>query len=235
MENIKHIFKKEYKAYFVSPIAYIVISVFLIIVGWLFFSTFFLDRQASLTRLFTLLPITFAFIIPAVTMRLFSEEINIGSYELLHTLPVSNQEIIIGKFLAAVAFVGVMMSPTIVYALSTAFLGELDWGPVIGGYLGAILLGAAFSAIGLMASSLTRNQVVAFIISMAICFSLTLMMDFVLFFLPNSIVGLFQYLSANFHFQNIAKGMVDSRDLLYFFSVIFLSLYGTGLILQEKR
>jgi len=235
MENIKHIFKKEYKAYFVSPIAYIVISVFLLIVGWLFFSTFFLDRQASLTRLFTLLPITFAFIIPAVTMRLFSEEINIGSYELLHTLPVSNQEIIIGKFLAAVAFVGVMISPTIVYALSTAFLGDLDWGPVIGGYLGAILLGAAFCAIGLMASSLTRNQVVAFIVSMAICFSLTLMMDFVLFFLPNSIVGFFQYLSANYHFQNIAKGMVDSRDILYFLSVIFLSLYGTGLILQEKK
>ena len=235
MENIKHIFKKEYKAYFVSPIAYIVISVFLIIVGWLFFSTFFLDRQASLTRLFTLLPITFAFIIPAVTMRLFSEEINIGSYELLHTLPVSNQEIIIGKFLAAVAFVGVMMSPTIVYALSTALLGDLDWGPVIGGYLGAILLGAAFSAIGLMASSLTRNQVVAFIVSMAVCFSLSLMMDFVLFFLPNSIVGFFQYLSANYHFQNIAKGMVDSRDILYFLSVIFLALYGTGLILQEKK
>ncbi len=235
MENIKHIFKKEYKAYFVSPIAYIVISVFLIIVGWLFFSTFFLDRQASLTRLFTLLPITFAFIIPAVTMRLFSEEINIGSYEILHTLPVSNQEIIIGKFLAAVAFIGVMLSPTIVYALSTAFLGDLDWGPVIGGYLGAILLGAAFSAIGLMASSLTRNQVVAFIISMAVCFSLTLMMDFVLFFLPNSIVGFFQYLSANYHFQSIAKGMLDSRDILYFLSVIFLALYGTGLILQEKK
>jgi len=235
MENIKHIFKKEYKAYFVSPIAYIVISVFLIIVGWLFFSTFFLDRQASLTRLFTLLPITFAFIIPAVTMRLFSEEINVGSYELLHTLPVSNQEIIIGKFLAAVTFIGVMLAPTIVYAVSTAFLGDLDWGPVIGGYLGAILLGAAFIAIGLMASSLTRNQVVAFIISMAVCFSLTLMMDFILFFLPNSIVGFFQYLSANFHFQNIAKGMVDSRDILYFLSVIFLSLYGTGLILQEKK
>jgi len=235
MENIKHIFKKEYKAYFVSPIAYIVISVFLIIVGWLFFSTFFLERQASLTRLFTLLPITFAFIIPAITMRLFSEEINIGSYEILHTLPVSNQEIIIGKFLAAVAFVGVMLAPTMVYAISTSFLGDLDWGPVIGGYLGAILLGGAFSAIGLMASSLTRNQVVAFIISMAICFSLTLMMDFVLFFLPNSIVGFFQYLSANFHFQNIAKGMIDSRDILYFLSVIFLSLYGTGLILQEKR
>jgi len=128
-----------------------------------------------------------------------------------------------------------MLAPTMAYAISTSFLGDLDWGPVIGGYLGAILLGGAFSAIGLMASSLTRNQVVAFIISMAICFSLTLMMDFVLFFLPNSIVGFFQYLSANFHFQNIAKGMIDSRDILYFLSVIFLSLYGTGLILQEKR
>ena len=87
MDNVKHIFKKEFKAYFLSPIAYIVISVFLIIIGWLFFSTFFLDRQASLTRFFSLLPITFALIIPAVTMRLFSEEINVGSYELLLTLP----------------------------------------------------------------------------------------------------------------------------------------------------
>jgi len=123
MDNIKHIFKKEYKAYFLSPIAYIVISVFLAIIGWLFFSTFFLDRQASLTRFFTLLPVTFAFIIPAVTMRLFSEEINVGSYELILTLPVSFQDIIVGKFLAAVAFIGVMLSPTLIYAISTSFLG----------------------------------------------------------------------------------------------------------------
>jgi len=101
--------------------------------------------------------------------------------------------------------------------------------------LGAVLLGAAFSAIGLLASAITRNQVVAFIIGMAICFTLTLMVDFILFFLPNTFVGFFQYLSANYHFQNIAKGVVDSRDILYFISVSFIALYGTNLIMQEKK
>jgi ABC-2 type transport system permease protein len=235
MNNVKHIFKKEFKAYFISPIAYIVISIFLVIMGWLFFSTFFLQRQANLMRFFSLLPVTFAFIIPAVTMRLFSEEINVGSYEILLTLPVTFRDVIVGKFLAAVAFVGVMIAPTLIYAISTAFLGDLDWGPVIGGYIGAIFLGATFCAIGLLASSLTRNQVVAFIMGMAICFTLTLLVDFVLFFLPNAFVGFFQYFSANFHFQNIAKGVVDTRDLLYFLTISFIALYGTNLIMQEKK
>ncbi len=235
MQNTKHIFKKEFRAYFVSPIAYIVISVFLVIIGWLFYSTFFLERQASLTRFFSLLPITFAFVIPAVTMRLFSEEINVGSFELLITLPVTYRDIILGKFLAAVAFVALMLSPTLVYAVTTSLLGDLDWGPVIGGYFGALLLGAAFSAIGLLASSLTRNQVVAFIIAVAICFSLTMLMDFVLFFLPSWLVGLFQYLSANFHFQSIAKGVLDSRNILYFLALTFVTLFTTHLVMQEKK
>ena len=235
MQNIKHIFKKEFKSYFVSPIAYIVISVFLIIIGWLFFSTFFLDRQANLTRFFSLLPVAFAFVVPAVTMRLFSEEINIGSYEILLTMPETFRDIIVGKFLAAVGFISVMLMPTLFYALSTTLLGKLDWGPVIGGYLGAILLGATFSSIGLLASSVTRNQVVAFIIGMAICLALTLLIDFMLFFLPNFLVGIFQYLSANYHFQNIAKGVIDLRDLLYFVSVSFAVLYGTNLIMKGKK
>ncbi|MGD2295451.1 MAG: ABC transporter permease subunit [Candidatus Aminicenantes bacterium] len=235
MQNIRHIFIKEFKSYFVSPIAYIVISVFLVIIGWLFFSTFFLDRQANLTRFFTLLPVAFAFVVPAVTMRLFSEEINIGSYEILLTLPVTFRDIIVGKFLAAVAFLGVMLLPTVFYAVSTTFLGKLDWGPVIGGYLGAVLLGAAYSSIGLLASSFTRNQVVAFIIGMAICLALTLLIDFMLFFLPNFLVGIFQYLSANYHFQNIAKGVIDLRDIIYFFTVSFVALYGTNLIMQGKK
>jgi ABC-2 type transport system permease protein len=235
MSNIKHIFKKEFKSYFISPIAYIVISVFLVIIGWLFFSTFFLERQANLTRFFSLLPVTFAFVIPAVTMRLFSEEINVGSYELLLTLPVTFRDIILGKFLSAVAFIGIMLSPTLIYAVTTSFLGDLDWGPVVGGYLGALLLGASFSAIGLLASSITRNQVIAFIIGMAICFTLTLMIDFVLFFLPSWLVGVFQFLSANHHFQNIAKGVIDSRDILYFIALTFVTLYSTDLIMQEKK
>jgi len=235
MQNIKHIFKKEFKSYFFSPIAYIVISVFLLIVGWLFYSTFFLDRQANLTRFFSLLPVAFAFVVPAVTMRLFSEEINIGSYEILLTMPVTFRDIIVGKFLAAVGFIGVMLVPTLFYALSTAFLGKLDLGPVIGGYLGAILLGATFSSIGILASSITRNQVVAFIIGMAVCLTLTLLIDFMLFFLPSFLVGIFQYLSANYHFQNIAKGVIDLRDILYFVSVSFVVLYGTNLIMQGKK
>ena len=235
MEKIKHIFKKEFKSYFISPIAYIVITVFLIIIGWLYFSTFFLDRQASMTRFFSLLPIMFAFIIPAITMRLFSEEINVGSYELLLTLPVTFRDVILGKFLAAVSFVGIMLSPTLIYAITVALFGKLDLGPVIGGYLGAIFLGASFSAIGLLSSTITRNQVVAFIIGMATCFSLTLLVDFLLYFIPNSMVGLFQYLSANFHFQNIAKGVIDSRDILYFLTISFIALYGANLIMQEKK
>ncbi len=234
MQNIKHIFNKEFKSYFFSPIAYIVISVFLIIVGWLFFSTFFLDRQANMTRFFSLLPVAFAFVVPAVTMRLFSEEINIGSYEILLTMPVTFRDIIVGKFLAAVGFIGIMLIPTLFYALSITFLGKLDWGPVIGGYLGAILLGATFSSIGLLASSITRNQVVAFIIGMAVCLTLTLLVDFMLFFLPNFLVGIFQYLSANYHFKNIAKGVIDLRDMMYFVSVSFVVLYGTSLIMRRK-
>ena len=236
MENIKHIFKKEFKSYFVSPIAYIVISIFLLIIGYLFFSTFFLYGQASLTGFFMLLPITFAFIIPAVTMRLFSEEMNVGTYEILLTLPVTFRDIIIGKFLAAVAFVAILLLPTIFYAISTALLGKLDWGPVIGGYIGALLLGAAFCAIGLLASSLTRNQVIAFIIGMVICFTLTLLMKHVLILLlPEAWVKTFQYFSAIYHFENIAKGVVDSRDILYFLSVMFIALYGANLIMQEKK
>ena len=234
-ENVKHIFKKEFKAYFYSPIAYIVISIFLLIIGWLFFSTFFLNDQASMVGFFSILPPTFAFIIPAVTMRLFSEEMNVGTYELLLTLPVTFLDIIIGKFLAAVAFVAVMLAPTLIYAVTISFMGSLDWGPVIGGYIGALLLGATFSAIGLLASSLTRNQVVAFIIGLAICVVLTLLMDFLLFFLPDTVVDFFQYFSAKYHFQDIAKGVLDSRSILYFITVAFVALYGANLIMQKKK
>jgi len=234
MRNTINIFKKEFKGYFISPIAYIVISIFLILTVWFFFSTFFLFGQAELRNFFSLLPVIFSFIVPAVTMRLFSEEFNTGSYELILTMPVSSLDIIIGKFLAAAAFIVIMLMPTFSYSIFISFIGELDWGPIIGGYVGAILLGAAFSTIGLFASSLTRNQIVAFIIGMALCFTLTLI-DKMLFFLPESALNVFQYLGANFHFQNIAKGIIDSRDILYFLSVCFVMLYGTNLVIQERK
>ena len=234
MKQIFRIFKREFRAYFVSPIAYIVITVFLLVTGWFFFTTFFIYNQANLRNFFSMLPVTFSFVIPAVTMRLFSEELSVGSYETLLTMPVSTLDVVLGKFLAGVVFVALMLIPTLSYPITVSFLGQLDWGPVAGGYIGAVLLGSAFSAVGLFASSLTRNQITAFIIGMAICFSLTLL-DKMLLFLPRSLLGVLGYLGADFHFQNISKGIIDSRDILYFLSISFVGLFATNLAMQEKH
>ena len=233
MRQVAHIFRKEFSAYFVSPIAYIVISIFLLVTGWFFFSTFFLFNQANLRTFYTLLPVVFAFVIPAITMRLISEELNVGSDEILLTMPVTYGDVILGKFFASVALIIAMLTPTLAYPLTVSFMGQLDWGPVMGGYIGAVFLGAAFSGVGLFASALTRNQIIAFIIGLAICFTLTLI-DKMLFFLPQSLLSVFSYLGADFHFQNIAKGIIDSRDILYFISVCFVGLFGAHLALNQK-
>ncbi len=234
MQQVLHIFLKEFKDYFVSPIAYIVISIFLLITGWFFFMTFFIYDQAELRGFFQLLPFIFSFMIPAITMRLFSEEMNLGSYETLLTLPVSAREVILGKFMAAAGFIAAMLLPTLSYPVFISFMGDLDWGPVLGGYVGALCLGGAFSAVGLFASSLTRNQIIAFIIGMIICFSLTTI-DQMLFFFPVKMVDVISSLGAGDHFENIAKGIIDSRDLLYFLSVIFIALFATRLVMEAKK
>ena len=234
MKQIGHIFKKEFKTYFVSPIAYIVIAIFLLVTGWFFFTTYFLYNQASLRNFFALLPVIFSFVIPAITMRLFAEELNLGSYETLLTMPVTFTDVILGKFLSSIAFITVMLIPTFAYSIITSLIGSLDWGPVVGGYIGAIFLGAAYCAIGIFASSLTRNQIIAFIFGMVICFILTLI-DKMLFFLPSSMLGFFSYLGADTHFQNISKGVVDSRDLLYFLSVCFMGLFCTHMVMEAKK
>ena len=234
MRQVVHIFRKEFSTYFISPIAYIVITIFLLVTGWFFFATFFLFNQANLRTFYTLLPVVFAFVIPAITMRLISEEINVGSDEILLTMPVTIRDVILGKFFASVALVGAMLIPTLAYPLTASFMGQLDWGPVVGGYVGAVFLGAAFSAVGLFASALTRNQIIAFIIGLAICFTLTLI-DKMLYFLPQSLLGVFAYLGADFHFQNIAKGIIDSRDILYFVSICFVGLYGAYLALLHRH
>lgn len=234
MKQIKHIALKEFRDYFISPIAYIVISIFLIVTGWFFFSAFFIFGRADMRDFFSLLPIIFSFVIPAVTMRLFSEEKNVGSYETLLTMPVSFTDIAVGKFIAATGFTIAMLLPTLSYPIFISFLGDIDLGPVIGGYLGTILLSGAFCSIGILASSLTRNQIIAFIIGSALCFTLTIL-DKLLFFMPEKIIAVIEYLSANFHFSNISKGIIDSRDLVYFLSIIFISLYSTFIVMHEKN
>ncbi|OQY51001.1 MAG: ABC transporter [Desulfobacteraceae bacterium 4572_89] len=234
MTQIKTIAMKEFKDYFISPIAYIVISLFLIVSGWFFFSTFFIFGRADLRDFFSLLPLIFSFIIPALTMRLFSEEKNVGSYETLLTMPVSFTDIALGKFLAATFFTTAMLVPTLSYPLFISFVGALDPGPVIGGYLGAVLLASAYCSMGLFASALTRNQIIAFIIGSALCFTLTIL-DRMLFFMPEKLVAIIEFIGANSHFMNISKGIIDSRDILYFISLIFVFIFSTYIVMHEKN
>ncbi|BBB31807.1 antibiotic transport system permease protein [Thermotomaculum hydrothermale] len=225
--------KREFKNYFVSPVAYIVIGVFLVVVGWFFFSTFFIYNQASLRKLFDLFPYVLAFIIPAITMRLFAEEKAQGTIETLKTLPFNDFEIVFGKFLGAFFFSIVMLLPTLSYVIFVSRIGDLDGGAVFGGYLGSILLVTSFIAIGIFASSITKNQVVSFIIATLISNFLVLLKAF-LVVLPESLVTFFRVLSVSYHFDNFAKGIVDSRDIVYFLSLVVIFIVATIEVLREK-
>jgi ABC-2 type transport system permease protein len=227
------VMKKDLKGYFNSPIAYIVITIFIVFVGFFFFKDFFFYNQAEMRSLFQLMPLMLSFVIPATTMRLFSEERHSGSFEILMTLPVSSKDIVIGKFAAATIFAVVMISPTLLYAITIIFLGSPDFGPIIGGYIGVVLLSAAYTSIGLLASSFTRNQIVAFISAWAACFFLWLI-DKLSLFIPAKL-GFLTYIGSDYHFQNIAKGIIDSRDIIYFISVCVLSLMFTIKAIEERR
>jgi ABC-2 type transport system permease protein len=225
MKQVLVIAKKEFSSYFNSPVAYIVISVFLLITGYLFFQQVFLAGQASMRGLFTIASILFIFFSPALTMRLISEERKAGTLELMVTLPLTNTQIVVGKFLAALGLLGVAILLTLPYSISISFVGDLDWGPVIGGYIGLILVGGAYLSLGLFCSAISRNQIVAFIIGLALCFTVFIM-DKILMFLPSFLASIFEYLSVDYHFGNIARGVIDSRGLLYYgtFISIFLML-----------
>lgn len=226
--------KREFSTYFVSPIPYIVIGLFLIFSGFLFFSTFFLIGRADLRQFFSTLPLLFAFFIPAITMRMFSEEERSGSLETLLTLPVTITEVVLAKYFSALLFTVTMLLPTIFYGITTALFGNPDIGPIIGGFLGAILLGASFSAIGIFASASTKNQIIAFFIAFAICIGLT-MIDNFLFLLPSELTNILSFFSATNHFQSISKGIIDSRDILYFASIIVIFVELTIIRFQSKR
>ena len=213
--------KRELAAYFTSPVAYIVTGLFLIFSGFMFFATFFISKRAELRNFFAMLPVMLSFFIPALTMRLFSEEKRSGSIETLMTLPVTDFEAVLGKFLAAFITSAAMLVPTLAYVITAAAFGSPDAGPIIGGYIGALFLCAAFSAIGLFASSITKNQIIAFFIAFAVCILLSLISMF-LVVLPAPVVGFLSYFLADTHFTSISRGIIDTRDLLYFVSLTAL-------------
>jgi ABC-2 type transport system permease protein len=202
--------------------------------GWFYASTIFLINLAILRDMFEYAGIIFLFVIPAMTMRLLAEERKSGTIELLSTKPLHDWEVVLGKFLAAWAFVGITILPTLVYYITISFLGEIDHGPVIGGYIGLLLMTGVYVALGLLASSLTENQIVAFMLGLFFCLVL-FFIDKTLFVLPDFATGVLQFLSVYYHFANIARGVIDTRDIIYFISVLGFSLYLTVVSLERRK
>ncbi len=226
MNNIWTILRKEFRSYFDSPVAYIYITFFLVLSSWLFMRGFFLVGQASMRGFFGILPWLLLFFVPAVTMRLWAEEKKLGTIELLMTLPVRDHEVVLGKFLASFFFLVVTMALSFSIPLMTALLGNPDAGPVLGGYFGAVLLGAAYLAIGLFVSSLTENQIIAFIIAVTLTFLLFIVgEEFVVYSAPSALVPILKFLGMGAHFDSIGRGVVDSRDVIYYLSVVGFFLY----------
>ena len=227
------IFRKELRSYFNSIIAYVVMIVFYALMGWFYAGNIFLNNTATLRDMFEYAGIIFLFIIPATTMRLLAEESKTGTIELLATKPLHDAEIVLGKFLASWAFIALTILPTLVYYLTIANVGSLDNGPVIGGYLGLLLMTGVYIAVGLLASSLTENQIIAFMLGLFFCVVL-FFIDKMLFAVPDFAVSVLQFLSVDYHFSNIARGVIDSRDIVYFVSILGFSLHLSVVSLQRR-
>lgn len=215
--------RRELASYFTSPIAYIVTGLFTGASGFLFFGTFFLVNRAELRNFFALLPFMFSFFVPALTMRLLADEKKSGSLETLITLPVTDVDVVLGKFFAAFLSAAALLVPSLFYVITCFIFGSPDAGPLIGGYAGSLLLAASFCAIGLFASSATKNQIIAFFLSFAICIVLTLIGQFSIF-LPSQIVNFAAFCSITNHFDSVSRGIIDSRDIIYFLSLTILFL-----------
>lgn len=238
------ILKKEINSFFSSLIAYIVISVFLLVTGlflWVFPDYAILDfGYANLDPLFFLAPWIFLFLVPAVTMRMFAEEKRNGTIEMLFTKPVSDLQIIGAKFLAGVILVTLALLPTVIYAVSIYLLaepvGNIDTGSILGSYIGLIFLASTFVSIGIFSSSLSDNQIVAFLIAVFVCFIVYAGFDSLSIISSNNKLSLFiKNLGISEHYQSISKGVVDSRDLVYFFSVITLFILLTNFVLGSRK
>lgn len=236
------ILKKEFNSFFASPIAYLVIGVFLLINGlflWVFKDDFNILNAgfADLNPFFYLAPWVFIFLIPAITMKSFSDEFNSGTIELLKTKPISNWQIVQGKFLAALLLVVIALLPTITYVYTVYELGNpignLDVGSILGSYIGLLFLAATYTAVGLFTSTLSKNQIVAFILGVFITFFLYYGFDAIAnSFQENSIT--IQQLGIHQHFKSISRGVIDTRDLVYFISVTIFFLFITKQQLQHE-
>jgi ABC-2 type transport system permease protein len=235
MRAIWTITKQEFGAYFKSPVAYIFIVIFLLASGGLFFiQKLFTVGTASLEDFFGMMPFLFLVLGPAIAMGLVAEERRTGTIEMLLTMPVRDSQVLVGKYLAAMGVVVVGLLFTLPYPITVAFLGPVDKGPVIAGYLGTILLGATYVAVGLFTSTTTKSQVVAFVVGFAICFTLVLSGMFVSSINPELGVIL-SYLSPQAHFSKIARGVVELRDVVYYLTIIGVMLTISLQVMEARK
>lgn len=242
MDAIRVIARRELAGYFATPLAYVFIVIFLALTGaFTFYLGGFYERgQADLAPFFNFHPWLYLFLVPAISMRLWSEERKSGSIELLMTLPVTMWQAVLGKFLAAWAFTGVALALTFPIWITVNYLGNPDNGVIVAGYLGSLLMAGAFLAIGSCISAANRNQVVAFIVTVAICFvfllaGFPLVLDFFSGWAPQLVVDTVAGLSFLTHFASISKGVLDLRDILYFLLVIGTWLYATAIVIDLKK
>ncbi|MBP7901776.1 MAG: ABC transporter permease subunit [Spirochaetes bacterium] len=226
--------KREVSSFIFSPVAYIVLFFFMIFSGVVFFYYYFSSGEASLRGYFELLPWLLSVFVPALTMRFFSEEWSTGSIEMLLTSPFTLWEIIIGKYSAAVFLSVLMLIPSILYLITVSLTGEIDFGVTFGGYLGAFFLCALYSAVGIFISAVTASQVISLIVSIAVCFFFYFIY-FVLQFIPGQIANILQFISTGYHFKNFAKGIIDSREILYFISMSVLFLFSAKTGIDKRR
>jgi ABC-2 type transport system permease protein len=241
LKNINTIFRKEFNSYFNTLIGYIFLSLFLLLISFLFFyglggNSFWDLKISSMEHYFSWVPILFIFFIPAITMRLWSEEEKSGTMEILMTLPVSDVEVVLGKFFSAWSFLLLGLSGTILVPITIWILGDLDFGLVISGYIGTLLLGGAYISLGLLISSLTREQIVAFLVTLFSSLFFFLMgHQTLLQFLGNSLGGFIAFFSLSQHFESFRMGVFDPRDIFFFLSFISLMLFLNVFSIRGKR
>jgi ABC-2 type transport system permease protein len=235
-QNTLTIASRQFRGYFNSPVAYIVVCLVLAILGPLFWEPFFLMGHASVRQMFSFLGPLLAVAAPAMSMGLIAEERRSGTLELLLAMPVRESEVILGKYFASLGLLAVLLATTIFYPLSVAQLGNLDWGPVMTGYLGIFLEGAALLAIGIAASSVTENQLIAFFISLTIGAALAVLFGWFIPFMPTgAVTDVAQALSFEQHLESMTHGVVDTRDVIYFLSVSSLALMLAFRALESRR
>ena len=236
MRNMKAVYIKEMKSYFNSPMAYVFLMIFAILNGFWFSQTFFIEGGISdLRNLFDIIPNIYLFFIPAITMSLISREKHLGTMEVISTLPLKNSDFIIGKYFASISLILIGLLITLVHFFTLTQVGtNVDYGSLFAGYLGLVLVGAFYSSLGIFASSLTDNQVVAFIIAVFLVL-IFFLMGKLLILVPNSLAGIIQYLSVDYHLSYISRGVIDSRNIIYFSSVIGFFLFLTIKNLEIRK